>query len=151
MAGYAGYSNKTNTVSATVPMFVITGAAAGRLKVYQHIVGSDATPADVAAKMAFQRTSARGTQSTTVAPNPLDPADPATARAVYDTAWSGNPTITALSTLLQYAMVGRSSLIWTAAPGKELVVPATAGAGLALVSVVATTAQNFAWTTFWDE
>lgn len=147
---YAGYSNQTNTVSTAVPMFTIVGAATTRLRLYDFMVGSDAVPADAAAKFSFRRISARGTSSTAVTPNPLDMADPASL-AVYDTAWSGNPTITANSDLLQIAMNQRATIRWVAAPDSELVVPATSGAGLALMSAVATATGNYAFTSLWQE
>lgn len=147
---YAGYSNQTNTTSTTVPMFTITGATTTRLFVYDVVSGSDATPADNAGKFSFRRTSARGTQSASVTPNALDPANPASL-ATYDTAWSVNPTITANSDVLQWAQNQRATFRWVAAPGSELVVPATSGAGLALMSVVASATANFAWTVLWEE
>ena len=150
MSNYSAVSNKTNNVSASVPMWNLVGAATRRLKVYEIIVASDATPDDEASKFSLMRTSARGTHSTTVTPNPLDPADPA-AVAVFDTAWSVDPTITALSTLFQFAMNQRATFRWVAVPGSEIVIPATAGAGLALVSVVATSPANFAFAVFWRE
>jgi hypothetical protein len=150
MAAYAGFSNKTNTVSSTVPMFNLVGATTRRLRAYDFIVGCDAAPADQASKFVFRRTSAAGTSSSTVTPTKLDPADGASI-ALYDTAWSGNPTITASSDLLQVPVNQRATFRWVAAPGSELVVPATAGAGLALISDVATSAANNAFTLIWAE
>lgn len=150
MGAYHGYNNKTNTVSSTVPMFNLVGLATKRLRVFEILIGSDATPVDAASKFVFRRTSARGTQSTTVTPNPFDPADPA-AGAVYDTAWSANPTITANSDMLQVAISQRNTVRWLARPECEIVIPATAGAGLALISDVATSAANHAFSAFWNE
>jgi hypothetical protein len=150
MRRYTGYSSATNTVSTTVPMFTIVGAATTRLRVYDFVSGSDATPADAATKLGFRRLSARGTQATTVAPNALDPADPASL-AVYDTTWNINPTITATSEVLQVAHNQRATFRWVAVPDGELVVPATAGAGLALMSIVASATANYAWATSWQE
>ncbi len=150
MGVYAGNTNKTNTVSATVPMFNIVGAASRRLKLKDFISGSDATPADAASKLAFLRTSAAGTQTAQVTPNKLDPADGASI-ATMDTAWSADPTITANSQLLQVAHNQRATFRWVAAPGCELIVPATAGAGLALLAVVASANANYAWCALWEE
>jgi len=147
---YHGYSNATNTVSTTVPMFTIVGAATFRLQLYQWISGSDATPADAATKLGFRRISARGTATTSVTANALDPADPASL-ALYDTVWSVNPTITASSEVLQVPHHQRASFRWDAAPGFEIIVPATAGAGLALMSIVASATANYAWSSYWRE
>ena len=137
MANYSVSWNATNTASATVPMGCLTWAtSAKRLKVTGLIVGSDATPADNAAKYAFQRTTARGTASTSITPQATDPADPA-ALATFDTAWSANPTLTANAFVLQLAGNQRATLRWFATyPGKELIIPTTAGNGLALMSLV---------------
>lgn len=151
MRRYSGFSNATNTASTTVPMFTIVGIATTRIRVYDFISGSDATPADNAGKFSFRRISARGTSTASVTPNPLDPADPASLAAAYDTAWSGNPTITANSDLLQFAHNQRATFRWVAAPDSELIIPATAGAGLALMAVVTTATANYAWTTLWQE
>jgi hypothetical protein len=150
MRRYLGYSNATNTVSTTVPLFTIVGAATVRVRVYDFISGSDATPADAATKLGFRRISARGTQATSVVANALDPADPA-AIALYDTTWNINPTITATSEVLQVAHNQRATFRWVAVPDSEIVIPATAGAGLALMSIVASATANYGWSTYWQE
>lgn len=147
MAAFSVNWSKTNTASATVPMGVLTGGTTRRLKLYEINVGSDATPADNAASNQIMRTTARGTQSTTVTPNPIDPADPA-AVATFDTAWSVNPTITASSQLLQWGQNQRASFRWVCAPGKELVCPATSANGLAHVVLAnggSAVNTNFSW------
>lgn len=149
-ARYAGLSNATNTVSTTVPMFVITGGTTRRLRIYDLLIGSDATPADAACKFVFRRTTVRGTATASFTPTILDPADPA-AVATYDFTWSGNPTITASSDLLQIAMNQRASVRWIAAPMCELVVPAVSAAGLAMMSAVASATANYGFTTHWEE
>jgi len=105
---------------------------------------------DNAAKFTFRRVSNRGTTSATVTPNALDAANPSSL-AVFDTGWSTNPTITASSDLLQFAQNQRATFRWVAAPGSELVVPATASNGLALMSAVASATANYAWTILWEE
>lgn len=131
-------------------MFVITGATTTRDRLYEFAVGSDATPADAGVKFSWRRTSARGTQSATVTPTAIDSADPASV-STYDTAWNVNPTITASSDLYQWAQNQRATFRWIAAPDSELVIPATSGAGLALMSVVASATANYAFTASWQE
>ncbi len=150
MRRYTGFSNATNTVSTTVPMFTIVANTTVRVRVYDFISGSDATPADAATKLGFRRISARGTSTASVTPNALDPADPA-ALALYDTTWSVNPTITASSEVLQVAHNQRATFRWVAQPDSEIVIPATSGAGLALMSIVASATANYAWTSLWQE
>jgi hypothetical protein len=150
MGQFAAFNNKTNTVSATVPMWNLVGGTARRLKLNDIIIGCDAAPADQAVKHALLRTSARGTQTSTVTPNPLDPADHA-ASGLFDTAWSADPTITANSTLLQIPQNQRASFRHQVNEGREFIIPAVSGAGIAMLSVVATAAANYAWSVFWAE
>ena len=150
MRRYAGFSNATNTVSTTVPMFTIVAATTTRGRVYDFMSGSDATPADAATKLGFRRISAAGTTASTVTPNALDPADPA-ALLTYGLTWNINPTITASSEVLQVAHNQRATFRWVAQPDGELIIPATSGAGLALMSIVASATANYAWTSHWLE
>lgn len=147
---YAGYTNATNTASTTAPMFNIVSAATIRPKVYEFNSGSDATPADTSAKFSWRRTTANFGTPVNVTPNALDPGDPASL-ATFSTPGGTAPTITANSDLYQWAQNGRANFRWVAAPDSELVLPATAANGLALMSVVAGTAQNYAWSVLWAE
>lgn len=151
MERYTGYSNATNTVSTTVPMFSLTGGTTRRFRIYDFISGSDATPADAATKLGFRRTSARGTATASVTPNALDPGDPVSALTGYDTTWSSNPTITASSEVLQVAHNQRATFRWVAVQDSEIIIPATANVGVALMSIVASATANYAWTTLWQE
>lgn len=154
MPRYSASNSKTNTASATVPMWNVCNppatAAYRRGALYQIIIGSDATPADVAAKFVLQRTTADGTISTSFTPVAIDPADPAAVN-VCNLTWSVNPTITASSDLLTIGMNGRATVIWTAPPYGEIRWAATAEYGVALMSIVASTAQNYNFNEFWEE
>jgi hypothetical protein len=154
MSKYAAVSNKTNTVSTTVPMWNLVGAATRRLKVFELLVGSDATPADQANKFALRRTTADGSPLTDFTPTKLDPADGASI-ARLDLTWTGaaEPTITGTgaSDVLQFAINQRTTFRWLAAPGCELVIPAVAEAGLALMSAISTGVANHAYTVLWSE
>jgi hypothetical protein len=147
---YSGNAAATNTTSTTVPMFTLVGAATTRLFAYDLISGSNATPADNYAQFAMRRVSARGTQSATWTPTALDSANPASL-AVFDTTWSVNPTITASSDLLQISHNQRATFRWVAAPLSELVVPATAGAGLAWMAAGSNATASYNWTLLWEE
>jgi hypothetical protein len=52
---------------------------------------------------------------------------------------------------LQVAHNQRATFRWVAIPDGELIVPATAGAGLALMSIVASATANYAWSSSWQE
>jgi hypothetical protein len=83
------------------------------------------------------RITAVGT-ATTVTPVALNPAD-AASDAICDVNYTIEGTITAASTLLSLSLNQRASQRWVAAPGEELIWPATDENGLALRAKVSTT------------
>ena len=95
-----------------------------RLKVYDIMFGSEATPADAAILWTIQRCTAAGT-STGVTPQNLDLAD---ATTEYDAGENHTiePTYTASAILLNVPLNQRATFRWVAAPGGELVMPAPA-------------------------
>lgn len=123
----------TNTAGTSI--LGLTSAATVRPRVYDLIVGSDATPADNAAEYVLQRYTAAGT-STSVTPQALDSGDPASLCSAGE-AHSVEPTYTANAILLQFALNQRATFRWVAAPGGEIVLPATAanGVGLQVISI----------------
>lgn len=132
MPAYSIDGQDTNTAATTI-IGVDAGSTARRIKVYDLILGSDATPADNAAEYNLQRYTVDGT-STAITPQALDPADPA-ALAEAGEAHSVEPTYTANAILLNLASNQRATIRWVAAPGGELVIPATADNGLGLQSI----------------
>ena len=107
-----------------------TSGALRRGKVFDVLIGTNGTPADNFLQWDISRMTADGT-GTAVTPNPLDPADVA-ALATAKSNYSAEPTITASSSLFNVGVNQRASYRWVAAPGSELLFPATAGNGLAL-------------------
>jgi hypothetical protein len=132
-------------------MLNIVGAATIRTKIYEFDLGSDATPADTAARFSWQRTTANFGTPAAVTPRALDPGDPASL-SLYSSPGGTAPTITAASDLYQVAMNGRANFRWVAAPDSEFVIPATAANGLCLTSVTAAVAaQQYIATVLWVE
>src|SRR3990167_6118513 len=97
MARYSIDGQDTNTAATTI-LGVDAGATAHRIKVYDLVCGSDATPADNAAEYVLQRYTVDGT-STAVVPQPLDFAD-AAALSEAGEAHSAEPTYTSALILL---------------------------------------------------
>ena len=124
----------TVAASATLPFLNLISTAAIRPKVFDLIVGSSATPADNACKFQIQRCTSVGTPGSTPVPTPDDPADPACLTTAGLLTFTGGPTLTAGAMLLQWSQNQRATFRWVAAPGKELVMPATASNGLALMT-----------------
>jgi hypothetical protein len=108
----------------------ITSTTAIRPRLYDIIFGSYASPADNAIQWFLQRNTAAGTGDA-VTPAKLDPGDPA-ATATSLANHTVEPTYTAGEILLNIVANQRSTQRWVAAPGGELVAPATASNGLGL-------------------
>ena len=72
--------------------------------------------------------------STSFTPVALDPGDPAATSTAAYTYTSTGPTLTSNAYLLEIGMNQRQFVRWIAAPGGELVIPATASNGIALLA-----------------
>ena len=136
MARYSGSNELAGTrqaMAATYKTLMVLAAATAtltRAMVGDITVGINGTPADNVMEFDVSRTTANGT-GTAATPVPLDPALRAagTTLTVNQTA---EPTVTAASSLLQFGMNQRATYRWVAAPGSELLIPATNAAGLAI-------------------
>jgi hypothetical protein len=132
MAKYA-ITGTQSTVSGSYKSILSIAATSGSLrrgKVYDLLIGTNGTPADNYLQWDISRMTAAGT-ATSVTPQALDPADVA-ALGTANNNYTAEPTITASSSLLNVGVNQRASYRWVAAPGSELVFPATAANGLAL-------------------
>lgn len=130
MAGRRYSIDGQDTNTAATSILGLTSASTIRPKVYDLVLGSDATPADNAAEYVLQRYTAAGTV-TAVTPQALDPGDPA-ALASAGEAHSAEPTYTANAIMLQWAQNQRATFRWVAAPEGEIVLPATAANGVGI-------------------
>lgn len=151
MPSFQVFHNATNTASATVPMLNLMATATSQIGIYEINAGSDAT-ADNAVKYSVVRTSAKQTSSATVTPTAADQNVTQSALTTCDTAWNINPTITASSAVLQWGMHQRASYRWVAYDyTKFLRTQAGTGKGLALLSVVVSSAFNGVFSISFDE
>lgn len=137
--------------SATVPQAQIVGAATIRPKIFDFMLGSPSTPADQAASWALRRSTTASAGGTAVTPTPIDPGDPASLASAMVAPSMSAPTLTAGLFLLQWAQNLRATYRWVAAPGKELVIPATANNGICLMNTVLTGAFNVSFTIQFEE
>lgn len=134
---YAVAGNAT-TGSGGKTLASLSSSTTVRPRVYDIILGSDATPADVALKFFVQRCTTQGT-TTAFTPVALDSGDPASTTASGIT-HSSEPGYTSNAIILDIAMNQRSTQRWVAAPGGEIVCPATSlnGVGVYVVHASAT-------------
>lgn len=100
-----------------------------RGKVYDVLVGTNGTPADNYMEFDISRVTTSST-ATLITPQPLDSADAASASVV--SANSSTHGTIALQNLWYVGVNQRASYRWVAAPGSELVWPATSSNGLQL-------------------
>lgn len=127
----------------------IIAATTTRPRVADVVLSSGSTPNDYSAEFFLQRFSADGT-GTAVTPQPTDFNDIA-ARATAKHTYTVEPTLTANEILLQIAHNQRATARWVASPGYELVIPALAGDGLALLCNAVSTQFTEAATLFFEE
>lgn len=107
-----------------------------RNKVYELTFGSEAAPADNPYLWVVQRCTAFGT-ATALTPQPLDPADAAGLNDVNENQ-TVDATYTANQFLLEVPLNQRATFRWVAAPGSEMVTPATASNGVGIKTPTAT-------------
>lgn len=136
------FDNIAAQSSATVPQAQLVSAATIRPKIYDIMLGSPSTPADQAASWTFRRSTTASTGGTVVTPSAIDPADPAALASAMIAPSMSAPTLTAGLILLAWAGNQRATWRWVAAPGKEIVAPATASNGITMMNPVLTGAFN---------
>lgn len=149
----AKWSSKLSKAGANVRAIGnITAAATNmrRAKVYDLMFGCNAAPADNAFIYQAIRTTTVGTGSavTPVALNTADGALSAGATVVTDTI-TADPTFSGVA-MLNVPLNQRASMRWVAAPGGELVIPATANNGIAL-ALSATSTTTFEGAATYEE
>ena len=130
--GNAGtQQNLTTTYKTQLDVTAATGATTlRRAAIYDVLVGVDGTPADNVVVWKLDRQTSTGTR-TAVTPPPLDAGD-AAALITCGANTTIEGIITSATQLLEVAVNQRASYRWVAAPGGELIVPATNVAGIGL-------------------
>ena len=107
----------------------IEAVATVRPRIYDLIFSQGGTPADNVIRWQVPRFTASGTSNTAAVENALDPGAPAS-DVISLEEYTGAPTVTADSELLDFDLNQRATFRWVAAPGGELVIPATADSGI---------------------
>lgn len=119
-------------------LFASPATPTNRARVYNIIVGCDATPADQATDLQFGRTTAVGTEGSGFTPVNLDNGGPA-GNYDFGVAHSAEPTYTANKELLRFSLNQRATFSWSAlAKEYELLLIATQNSGAGLKSTSST-------------
>lgn len=127
-------ANGASAAGTTLTILEVIAATTTRGWIYDLVVGSDATPADVASKFQLIRGTVSGTGTGTVTPHAFDPANPAALLTAKQGTFTGQ-TKTATSEILTIALNQRATFRWVAVPDGELVVPATSDNWIGLESI----------------
>lgn len=123
-----------------------------RPAVYDIIIGSDASPADIATEFMVERNTDEGTTpSATPTAVKLDPATAAASSTTTGGTYATDPANLASNELLMIALNQRATFRWVAAPDSELVAPATDNDGIFLRSVASGGTPNINATFLWKE
>jgi hypothetical protein len=135
MERFVGHGEAAVGTNKTIlNLFASPATPTNRARVYDIIVGCDATPADQATDFYFGRTTAVGTEGSGFTPNNLDNGGPA-GNHDFGVAHSAEPTYTANKELLRFSLNQRSTFRWVAvAPEYELLLIATQNSGGGLKS-----------------
>lgn len=119
-----------------------------RSKVYDLLIGTNGTPADNFIEWDVSRVTTSST-ATIITPQPLDMADAASRLIV--TANSSTAATISIQDLFYVGVNQRASYRWVAAPGSELVAPATSSAGLQLRARSGAYTSTVTGSWFWSE
>ena len=132
----AGAGTQQATTTTYVSPILVSGCATSgprRGKIYDLLIGTNGTPADNFVEWDISRVTTVSTSAaagTLVAAPPLDPAN-AVALTVCTVNSTGSATIS-VPNIFYVGVNQRASYRWVAAPGSELVWPATSSNGFAL-------------------
>jgi hypothetical protein len=148
MARYEAAGQTAAGTNLTVLKLVASTTRRGFL--YDIVVGSDATPADVATEFQIIRGTVSGTGTGSPTIKALDPASGAATLSTKVGTFSGQ-TKTADSNLLMIALNQRATFRWVAAPGGELVIPSTSDNWVGLESIASGGTPNINAQFHYDE
>ncbi len=149
MAKYSAVWTRTIGTAVSVGNWFATNATqVRRFRIYELSIGFT-TSVDAMIRAVLERTTAVGTEGSGVVPEPVDSAD---AASCSDTgqAHSAEPTYSG-DVLLTRVFHQRNGLHWTAAPGRELMAPATNANGIGLKTPTISTGTPVTYTQVFAE
>ena len=146
------YGSHQTPAGTNLTILALESSASVRGRIHQLILGSDATPADVAGEFALLRHTAAGAAGTAVTEKPSDPLGSAPACNLRGGTMT-EPTYEAVATegLLQIALNQRATFTWIANPGRELCTVIGTANGIGLRSIANGGTPNMNMSISWDE
>jgi len=152
MARYSASGNQTLQSSASGDATALSFAAqstAHRNVIYELWMGNEGSPADQVTVYHVARVTSDGAGSA-VTPSPLDPGDRASQCTCLEN-HTTEPTYTAGGEILEIPLNHRATFRWVAAPGGEIITPATDNNGLGLKAIHASVTTDFRMGAMWEE
>ena len=149
MARYSASGSQTLTTSATTSLGLAAQSTAHRNMVYEMWFGNIGAPADLVTVHTVQRITADGSGSA-VTPTALDTGDRASQCTCLEN-HTGEPTYTANTQLLEVPLNHRATFRWVAAPGGEIITPATDNNGIGFTALHASATTDWRVGCMWEE
>ena len=149
MARYSASGSQTLTTSAVTPLGLAAQSTAPRSMVYEMWFGNIGAPADLVTVHTVQRTTTDGS-GTGVTPTAIDMADRASQCTVLENHTS-EPTYTSNTQVLEIPLNHRATFRWVAAPGGEIVTPATDNNGIGFTALHASATTDWRGGAMWEE
>jgi len=147
MASYQGVHRTPAGTNLTILALESSASVVG--KIHQIIIGSDATPADIATRFDVIRHTAAGAAGTAVVEKPTDPQAP-TASCNLRGGTMTEPTYEA-DFLEEIDLNQRATFTWIANPGREFRTTVGTANGIGLRSISSGGTPNIGVTIGWDE
>ena len=152
MARYSA-SGSQNLPASSTPITALTIASQSTVHrniIYDIVIANVGSPADLVTLHTIQRITNPGTAGSAVTPSLLDIADRASQSAVGEN-HSSEPTYTSATELLEIPLNHRATFRWVAAPGGEIITPATNNAGIGAKAAHASASTEWRVGCMWEE
>ena len=147
MASYQGVHRTPAGTNLTILALESSATVVGRI--HQLVVGSDATPADIASRFDALRHTAAGAVGTAVLEKPTDPQAPAASCNLRGGTMT-EPTYEA-DFLLEIPLNQRATFTWIANPGREFRTTVGTANGIGVRSISSGGTPNINLSMAWDE
>jgi hypothetical protein len=147
MSGYTGAHRTPAGTNLTILALESSASVVGRI--HQLVLGSQATPADIATRYDLLRHTTAGTGGTAVVEKPNDPQSAASALNLRGGTMT-EPTYEA-DFLLEIPLNQRATFTWIANPGRELRTAVGTANGIGLRSIASGGTPETSCTFAWDE
>ena len=150
MARYSASGSQNLASSAITALTIAAQSTAHRNIIYDITIGNVGAPADLVTLHTIQRITAVGTAGSAVTPSLLDISDRASQSAVGEN-HSSEPTYTSATELMEIPLNHRATFRWVAAPGGELITPASNNSGIGAKALHASATTEWRVGVMWEE